>query len=211
MGIGYTYQIFKQGPNPTGFAPVFNFGAPFYSISLSLCVLLMLMIVVRLALHSRNIKNVMGPQGGSGGIYKAVYTMLIESYALYVITFILYLGTWLANHPLAYCIFQILAETQVRSTFLLTHCDLFSNHADHGQAIAPFLVIIRVANRTALTKEAIVSGNISSINFESRRKSTGYTGTLAESSTEMPSEESSGGLGAGAEMNIDEVPLSNVR
>ena len=211
MSIVYAYQMFKQGSYYTDFAPFFSFGTPFYSISLSLCVLLMLMIVARFALHSRDIQNEMGSLGGGSELYRAICTIFIESYAVYVITFALFLGTWAANSYLLFFFFKILAETQVLPFFSLTHCNLFSNHADHEQAIAPFLVIIQVDNRTALTKEAVVSGDISSVDSESREGPTGYTGTLLKSSTEMPSRESSGGLGVGAEMNIDEVLLTDLR
>ena len=119
MGIGYTYQILHEGIGASAYPVVFNFGTPFYSISLALCLLLTLMIVVRLALHSRNIRNVLGPQGGAGGLYRAIYTMLIESYALYVVNFVLFIGTWGANNGLQYTFFQVLAETQVCTIFVL--------------------------------------------------------------------------------------------
>ena len=55
---------------------------PYFSISLSLNVLLTLMIVIRLILHTRNIRAAMGI-AGSGRLSKAIVTMLIESCALY--------------------------------------------------------------------------------------------------------------------------------
>ena len=48
------------------------------------------------------------------------------------------------------------------------------------QVIAPFLIILRVANRTALTSNTIASGNIGSIQFNSHGESTGDNGTLPD-------------------------------
>lgn len=41
------------------------------------------------------------------------------------------------------------------------------------QVISPFLIILRVANRRALTSDAIVSGNVSSLRFDGQGKLTG--------------------------------------
>ena len=53
--------------------------------------------------------------------------------------------------------------------------------SDHGneQVIAPFLIIRRVANRRALTSEAVASGG-SSLRFGSRGETTDSDGTLAD-------------------------------
>lgn len=51
-----------------------------------------------------------------GGLYTAVITVVSESSALYATNFLLFIGTWAANHPSQFFFFPILAETQVRST-----------------------------------------------------------------------------------------------
>ena len=89
----------------------------YYSISLSLNVLLTFMITIRLVLHSRNIRNAMGPEYRASGLYKVVITVLIESCALYAISFLLFIGPWIANHSIQYIFWPILAETQVRAGF----------------------------------------------------------------------------------------------
>ena len=53
-----------------------------------------------------------------------------------------------------------------------------SNHHVE-QVIAPLLIVLRVANRRALTSEAIVSGNIGSIRFRSQGESADDSGTVA--------------------------------
>lgn len=76
--------------------------------------------------------------------------------------------------------------------------------------IAPFLIILRVANRRALTSEAVVSGNIDSIHFRSQGKSTSGDETLSDGhpmSSVDHDGETSGELGIGVETGIEEVPL----
>lgn len=77
--------------------------------------------------------------------------------------------------------------------------------------IAPFLIVLRVADRRALTSETIVTGNIGSIHFRSQGKSTVGNETLPDdhpaSSTDTR-EETSRELGTGpGESAIEEVSL----
>ena len=46
------------------------------------------------------------------------------------------------------------------------------------QAIAPLLIIRRVANKSALTKDTIASGRITSLKFAIRGKSADHSGSL---------------------------------
>ena len=48
------------------------------------------------------------------------------------------------------------------------------------QVIGPFLIVIRVANQSALTSSTITSGNIGTIQFRSEGKSTGGNVTLPD-------------------------------
>ena len=90
------------------------FGLPYFSISLSLNVLLTLMIVVRLILHTRSIRTSTG-KGGINGLYMVIVTMLIESSALYAVSSLLVLGPSSAGNSAANIFIPILAETQVRA------------------------------------------------------------------------------------------------
>ena len=94
-------------------------GIPYFSISISLNILLTLLIVIRLILHSRNIRNAMGAQAGAGGVYKAIVTMLVESSTLYAVSSILFIGPWGANSWVADFFLPILAQCQVRAVFAL--------------------------------------------------------------------------------------------
>ena len=68
------------------------------------------MIVTRILSHQRNT----GSSLRTGGIYKAVINMLIESCALYAVSYILFIGPWASGSSVSNIFFPILAETQVR-------------------------------------------------------------------------------------------------
>jgi hypothetical protein len=115
MGIFFIYKTSQ--PDSISNSLASNTGIPYFSISISLNILLTLMIVVRLLLHSRNIRNALGARAGAGGIYNAVVTMLIESSALYAVSSILFIGPWGANSWVADIFLPILAQNQVRPLF----------------------------------------------------------------------------------------------
>lgn len=109
-----------------------DFGTPLYSISLSLNVLLTLMIVVRLFLHERSIRKATGGRITAGGLYKAINTMLIESCAVYALTFLLFMGPWAAGSSVANIFFIALAGSQVCAALYISlmrrnHGTFFSN------------------------------------------------------------------------------------
>ena len=113
MGIVFTYTISQ--PSDTWDPIDINLGLSYFSISVSLNVILTLMIVIRLILHSRNIQNAMGAEARATRIYKTIVTMLIESSALYAASFILYIGPWGANSDISDVFFSLLVDTQVRA------------------------------------------------------------------------------------------------
>ena len=94
-----------------------RFGAPYYSVSFALNILLTVMITARLTMHKRNIQNAMGAAAGVGGLYTATITVIVESYALNAVVAMLYIGTWAAKSYVQYIFLQILAQTQVRAVF----------------------------------------------------------------------------------------------
>ena len=107
MGIILTYQSTQL----TSFEWA---GIPYFSISLSLNVILTLMIVVRLILHARGVRAVMG-ETGSGGLCKAIVTMFIESFAINAVTSVLVLGVIGGGNGSLPFFTSILPETQVRA------------------------------------------------------------------------------------------------
>ena len=88
-----------------------------FSISVALNALLTLMIIMRLVLHSRNMRNAMGTTANASGLYETIVTMLTESSALYTIGFLLYIVTWGTNSFLVNAFSPFCADTQVRSFF----------------------------------------------------------------------------------------------
>lgn len=117
MGIVLIYyQVAQPDCRSWGNGTV-DIGLPYFSISVALNVILTLMIVVRLVLHSRDIRDAMGPQFRAHGLYNAVISMLIESSALYAVTFVLFIGGWATSSPTQFIFFPLLAQTQVRAAF----------------------------------------------------------------------------------------------
>jgi hypothetical protein len=188
-----------------------DFGVPYFSISLVLNVLLTLMIIIRLIRHSKSVRNAMGAQAaGVTGLYKIIITMFIESSALYTTSYLLFIGPWGATNYAEYIFYPALANIQVRAVSTFRHLgELLSDH-DDKQVIAPFLIVLRVANRRALTGDTIVSGDLGSIHFKSQGESTDGDETLSNGrSTSLVVDqdgESSGELDVGTRTFIDDVP-----
>ena len=81
---------------------------------------------------------------------------------------------------------------------------------EDGQVIAPFLIILRVANRTAVTSDSISSGNSDSIHFRSPGQSTDDGRTVPDGNPVFSpgvSGEAPGEVGIVVEDIIEEVPL----
>ena len=150
----------------------------------------------------------MGTAHSSSGLHKAVITMLIESAALYAVVLLLLIGTWSASSPAQFIFLPILAEIQVCALF--TYLGTLLSNNGGAQVIAPFLIILRVADRRVLTSEIIVSGNIGSIHFRSEGKSTVGNGSFPDGgpvgSTDVHGETPQE-LGPGTEIAIEEVSL----
>ena len=87
------------------------FGLPYFSIALSLNVVLTLTIVIRLIVHTRNTRTALGLTG-IGGMCKVIVTMLIESCLLYAVNSLLILG--LIGTGIDNTFLPVLSETQVR-------------------------------------------------------------------------------------------------
>lgn len=113
MGIVYIWQISQTFNINSSSVTLANFGTPYYAISISLNVLLTVMIVTRLVMYNRNVRNAMGGPEKTGGVYGTAVTLLVESCALYALSYILFIGPWATGSPVSNIFFPILAETQV--------------------------------------------------------------------------------------------------
>ena len=121
MGVAFIYQVSQPVGIDSGSV---SFGTPYYSISLSLNVILTLMIVTRLVLSSRNFRNAMGAPAGACGLYKAIVSMLVESCALYAVSYLLFVVPWALESSVSNTFFPILAEVQVRTVGALQSPDV---------------------------------------------------------------------------------------
>jgi len=110
-------------------------------------------------------------------------TILVESCALYAVSFILFLGPWCANSRIANVFIPVVAETQV---------------------IAPLLITHRVAKQRALTSQAAVPLTVDSIRFKTQVNSTtvNETSTMVNEASTMVDEASTIGVGVGVETTI---------
>ena len=119
MGSAYIYH--ESGPGDDRSALI-NFATSYYSICLSLNVLLTLMIVARLVVHIKNVRKATGASSGPGELHTAaatVATMLIESYALYALALLAYIVPWAIQSWALYLFNGAIGVTQVgiASTF----------------------------------------------------------------------------------------------
>jgi hypothetical protein len=73
------------------------------------------MILVRLIWHIKNIRNALGAQDTASGMCRTIATIFVESYALYAVTFVLYIGTIGTSSASQYFFSKIIIQTQVRS------------------------------------------------------------------------------------------------
>ena len=125
-GIAIIYYQASQPLSTIQNSAVPDFGYPYYSISFSFNAILTLMIIARLVLHGRNIRNAMGTAAGALGLHKAIITMLVESAALYAVTFLIFIGTWASSNPAQFIFLPALAQVQVSAVvvFFLTRYDV---------------------------------------------------------------------------------------
>ena len=117
MGITLIYYQASQPYSSIRSSAIPDFGSPYYGISFALNALLTLMIITRLLLHSRNIRNAMGTADKASGLHKAVVTMLVESAAPYAAVFLIFIGTWSSGNAAQFIFLPVLAEAQVRAPF----------------------------------------------------------------------------------------------
>ena len=108
MVIIFVYQV-------TGPTTIASAGIPYFSLSLSLNVILTLMIVVRLTLHVRGVRTAIG-ETGSGGLCKAIVTIFVESYPINAsVTSVLVLGLLGDGNDPMDILLPILPRTRVRA------------------------------------------------------------------------------------------------
>ncbi|KAF8549691.1 hypothetical protein OG21DRAFT_1469737 [Imleria badia] len=117
----------------------FSFLFPYISVSLGINVFISILTVLRLLYHRARISKALGP--GYGRLYAGFATIIVESAAVFSICSLLYLVPYAVGSPFANASMQALGEAQV---------------------VAPLLIIHRVAEGKAWTKNMATSRTLSS-------------------------------------------------
>ena len=124
-GIAYVYQASETRTTSITWT---HLGTLYFSIALSLPILLTLMIVMRLIAHRRDVRKFIGALDVTSGPYTAIIRMVSESYALYAITFLLYIVPWAIGSPVMNLFFDPLRAIQVRTVFSFPICAASLGH-----------------------------------------------------------------------------------
>ena len=107
--------IFQDVPRDRILKSTISFNLVFCPVSLALTILLTLMIIVRLALHGRGMRNTMGFGTNTSKLYETLVTMFVESYALYTLSFIVNIAFVGVKNPLQSVFGPMVIGTQVRA------------------------------------------------------------------------------------------------
>ena len=168
------------------------------------------MIVLRLIVHIRSIRSATGASDRSSGLHTTAATvvmMLIESYSIYASVFLAYIIPYALDSWAATLFTGLSGTAQVHVVFTIRGAVL-ALPSNYGckQVIAPYLIILRVAKRRAITSESI-SGTAESIRFRSQGSTDG-DGSLPDGDpmnvTEVNSE------AAGEHVAVDENTIEEV-
>ena len=125
MGISTDYEVAKPESTSRDSIPILHFGLSYFSITLSLNVVLTFMIAARLFLHNRDIQKMAAT---SSLTHTTVATMLIESCALYAATSLLYIIPFRIRDNLSYTFLPLLADVQVCATSASSWCSASFGH-----------------------------------------------------------------------------------
>jgi len=130
--------------------PSLSFQVPYFSISVALTILLSIMIAARLLSARKRIVDVLGPQHAK--LYTSITAMIVESAGLFTLSSIFVISSFGVGLTVGlssnyYLLFNVIAPIHTMVT-----------------AIAPLLLISRVARGHAYSEEA-VSRSVSSIHF----------------------------------------------
>lgn len=117
IGIAIIYYEVSEANIANRSSIAVKFYHSYFEISLSLNILLMAMIFWWFALRSRRIKNDQGTSTMTSEWYRAAAIIFTESYALYVVNYLLFFGPWGTGSYIAGIFSPILVETQVRAAF----------------------------------------------------------------------------------------------
>ncbi|KAH9929362.1 uncharacterized protein B0H18DRAFT_1117406 [Fomitopsis serialis] len=150
MGFLWLIQISTPASSPfqNGSASKINWTVPYFSIAVSLNVVVTLMIAARLWLYRYRITSVLGM--GHGSHYTGIAAMIVESAAIYSTFALLFIIPFGVGNAIANTFLQALSQVQI---------------------IAPLLIIYRVARGkgwTSNTSTAVMSSKTRSTTFSTK-------------------------------------------
>lgn len=127
-----------------------NFALPYWSLSISLNIIVTLLIVGRLMMLRRNIRAALGEEHAIK--YTGVAAMLVESAALYTITSTIFIITYARNSYVQNLVLPVLCSVMVSPTcccVLFPHAYLMLAF----QPIAPLLILLRVSSGNGFSRQ----------------------------------------------------------
>ncbi|KAF9475286.1 hypothetical protein BDN70DRAFT_936015 [Pholiota conissans] len=114
MGVLFLIQVSAASPWTTS---TINWTIPFFSLSLSLNIILTTVIVVRLMLHRRQIGGIM--EDSHGKHYTSIAAMVIESASIFSVFSLLFLVPFVLNNAINQIFFQALSIVQINAMLLI--------------------------------------------------------------------------------------------
>ena len=116
MGLLWLIQISQTGPFENS---SINWTIPYFTLSLSLNVLVTIAIVLRLLLYRHRIANVLGTSHGSQ--YTSIAAMIVESAAIFSAFSICFLIPFALNSSISSIFLQALGQVQISATLLIIY------------------------------------------------------------------------------------------
>ena len=114
MGLMWLLQISSSGPFENS---SINWTIPYFTLSLSLNILVTIAIVLRLLVYRHRIAGVLGSSHGSQ--YTSIAAMIVESAAIYSVFSICFLIPFALNSSISQIFLQALGQVQTSSTLLI--------------------------------------------------------------------------------------------
>lgn len=142
--------LYLEGRSDIGFwsPKTVQFGIAYWTLSISLNIILTLMIVARLAYQKRRLTKAMG--NSHGQIYVSISAMLVESAAIYSICGLIYLIAYARNDPFNYVVLPPQGQLQVRRldppSVIICATDF------RCQGVSSLLIILRVGSGQAWSR-----------------------------------------------------------
>ncbi|KAF7376377.1 hypothetical protein MSAN_00053200 [Mycena sanguinolenta] len=118
LGICWLKQVGTTSASPWATNGI-NFTTPYFAMSLALNMIVTVLIVVRLMLYRRRIKQALPSGTNHSTSYVSLATIVFESAAIYSVFSLLFLVPFAFGHPLSQLFLQALSPVQIMASFLI--------------------------------------------------------------------------------------------